>query len=327
MMKRKIVIMFVILMLAIGTTSLPQAADPIKIVTAHSSSRDFGDMTELLAWEAIKSKGYDVEFKSTATPELATQALINGDAQFAAISSGTGMRAVQAGAKIKMVAEHKANEWALVTIASITDPKQLPGKRLAVHSLGAISAGMVNSTLNKAGVKVDFMTIAGSDIRAQAMLSGQIDATPLEIKDVLNVQAKAPGRFHILVNYSQEMPELNGTCYWVSDDFLTKNPQWVQDLIQARLEINRKAKDDPKWLMGEGKRLFPQLDAALVEAAVEAYLKAGIWNVNGHLTPESADFSLKFYSKAGTITDKNLKPELYYNFGPLNAVLKKIGEK
>ena len=112
-MKRKMVLMFVTLMLVIGTTSLPQAAGPIKIVTAHSSSRDFGDMTELLAWEAIKSKGYDVEFKSTATPELATQALINGDAQFAAISSGTGMRAVQAGAKIKMVAEHKANEWAV----------------------------------------------------------------------------------------------------------------------------------------------------------------------------------------------------------------------
>ena len=79
--------------------------------------------------------------------------------------------------------------------------------------------------------------------------------------------------------------------------------------------------------MAEGKRLFPQLDPALVESAVTAYLKAGIWNVNGHLTAEAADFSLKFYAKAGTIKDKDLRPELYYDFGPLNAVLKKIGEK
>jgi len=324
---KRMVLIFVCLVLVLGITTAVIAAPAIKIVTAHSSQKELGDLTELLAWEAIKSKGYDVEFKSLATPELAAQALINNDAQFSAISSGTGMMAVQAGAKIKMVCEHKANEWALVTISSVTDPKQLVGKRLAVHSLGAISTGMVNTTLNKAGIKIDLMTIAGSDVRAQAMLAGQIDATPLEIKDVLNVQAKAPGKFRILVNYSKEMPQLNGTCFFVSENFLAKNPKWVQDLIQANLEINRKGKADPKWLIGEGKRLFPQLDPALVEAGVNAYLQADIWNVNGHVTPETAAFSLKFYSEAGTIQAKDLKPELYYNFEPLNAILKKIGQK
>jgi NitT/TauT family transport system substrate-binding protein len=324
---KRIVVIFVGLVLVLGVTTAAIAAQAIKIVTAHSSQKALGDLVELLAWEAIKSKGYDVEYKALATPELAAQALINRDAQFSAISSGTGMMAVQAGAKIKMVCEHKANEWALMTTSNITDPKQLVGKRLAVHSLGAISTGMVNTTLKKAGVQIDLMTIAGSDVRAQAMLAGQIDATPLEIKDVLLVQAKVPGKFHILVNYSKEMPQLNGTCFWVSDDFLAKNAQWVQDLIQANLEIRRKGKADPKWLIGEGKRLFPELDLALVEAGVNAYLQADIWNVNGHVTPETAAFSLKFYSEAGTIQAKDLKPELYYNFGPLNAVLKKIGQK
>ena len=49
--------------------------------------------------------------------------------------------------------------------------------------------------------------------------------------------------------------------------------------------------------------------------------------MNGHVTPETAAFSLKFYSDAGTIQAKDLKPELYYSFEPLNAVLKKIGQK
>jgi NitT/TauT family transport system substrate-binding protein len=311
----------------IGGVPHGEAAQPIKIVTAHSSQKAFGDLAELLAWEAIKPKGYDVEFKAMATPELAAQALVNRDAQFAAISSGTGMMAVQAGAKIKMVCEHKANEWALVTVSSITDPKQLAGKRLAVHSLGAISTGMVRNTLKLAGVDLNLMTIAGSDVRAQAMLAGQIDATPLEVYDVLNVQAKAPGKFRILVNYSKEMPNLNGTCFWVSDEFLAKNPNWVQDLIQANLEVRRKGKADPKWLVTEGKRLFPQIEPALVEAGVSAYLQADIWNVNGHITPETAAYSLKFYSDVGTIKATDLNPENYYSFGPVNAVLKKIGMK
>ena len=122
---RKGVMFLVSLMLVLGSLPAIVASEPIKIVTAHSSSKDFGDLTEILAWEAIKSKGYDVVFKSTATPALAAQALINNDAQFAAISSVTGMRAVQAGARIKMVSEHKANEWSLVTLSSITAPKQL----------------------------------------------------------------------------------------------------------------------------------------------------------------------------------------------------------
>lgn len=324
---KRIVLFLVSLMLVLGVLTPMALSGPIKIFTAHSSSKDFGDLAEILAWEAIKSKGYDVVFKSMATPQLAAQALINNDAQFAAISSVTGMRAVQAGAKIKMVCEHKANEWSLVTLSSIAEPKQLVGKRLAIHSMGSITAGMVNTTLMRAGIKLDLMTIAGSDVRAQAMLAGQIDATPLEIKDVLNVQAKAPGKFHILVNYSKEMPNLNGTCYWVSNAFLAKNPQQVQDLIQARLEINRQIKGNPKWLMAEAKRLLPQLDPDLIEAGVKAYIKADIWNVNGHLTPETAKFSLKFYSDAGTIKAQNLEPKNYYNFEPLNVVLQKIGKK
>jgi len=147
------------------------------------------------------------------------------------------------------------------------------------------------------------------------------------VYDVLNVQAKAPGKFRILVNYSKEMPNLNGTCFWVSDDFLAKNPGWVQDLIQANLEVRRKGKADPKWLVTEGKRLFPQIDPPLIEAAVNAYLQADIWNVNGHVTPETAAYSLKFYADVGTIKATDLNPENYYSFGPINAVLKKIGMK
>jgi NitT/TauT family transport system substrate-binding protein len=310
-----------------GGSATTTSAQPIKVVTAHSSQKELGDLTEILAWEAIAAKGYNVEFVSLATPELATQALVNGDAQFAAISSGTGMKAVQAGAKLKMVSEHKANEWALVTTVDITDAKQLAGKRLAIHSAGAISTGMVNNTVKQAGVQPNMMTIAGSDVRSQALLAGQIDATPLEIKDVLNVQIKAPGKYHILVNYSKDMPQLNGTCFWVTDDYLAKNPKVVQALIQATLEINRKGKADPAWLIGEGKRLFPALDPKLVEDGVNAYLQANIWEVNGHLTPETAAYSLKFYSDAGTITAADLKPETYYNFAPLDAVLAAIGKQ
>lgn len=96
---RRMIVIFAVLVLVLGISTATKAAPAIKIVTAHSSQKELGDLTELLAWEAIKSKGYDVEFKSLATPELATQALINRDAQFSAISSGTGMMAVQAGTR------------------------------------------------------------------------------------------------------------------------------------------------------------------------------------------------------------------------------------
>ena len=304
------------------------AKAPVKITVAHSSSASLGDVVEMLAWESLKGKGYEVTPKFLAKPELAVQALTNGDAQFAAISSPTGMAAVQAGAKIKMVLEHKRNEWSMASRAELTDPKQLDGKRVAIHSEGSITNALVKWTNQKYNIKPTILVIPGSDVRAQALLSGQIDASPLEIQDALGVQAKAPGKFHILIAYSQLFPGLNGTAFWASDDWLAKNPKVVEDLIAANLETRRKAKADPQWLIGEAKRLFPQLDAKLVETVVKAYLQADIWDVNGNLTPQTADFSLKFYSEAGSIKGGDLlKPELYYDFGPLDAALKRLGKQ
>lgn len=307
--------------------SAPSKA-PVQVTVAHSSSASLGDVVEMLAWESLKGKGYEVNVKFLAKPELAVQALANGDAQFVAISSPTGMAAVQAGAKMKMVMEHKRNEWSMAGTADLKEPKQLDGKRVAIHSEGSITNALVKWTNQKYGTKPKILVIPGSDVRAQALISGQIDASPLEIQDALGVEAKAPGKFRILIAYSELFPNLNGTAFWVSNDWLAKNPQAVQDLIAANLEARRKAKANPNWLIGEAKRLFPQLDPKLVETVVNAYLKAGIWDVNGNLTPQTAEFSLKFYSEAGSIKGGDLlKPEMYYDFGPLDAALKRLGKQ
>jgi hypothetical protein len=44
----------------------------------------------------------------------------------------------------------------------------------------------------------NWLIIPGSDVRAEALMRGQLDATPAEIVDVLNILNAKPGQFHVL---------------------------------------------------------------------------------------------------------------------------------
>ena len=44
-------------------------------------------------------------------------------------------------------------------------------------------------------------------------MRGQLDATPAEIGDVLNILQAKPGQFHVLISYAKIFPQLIGSMY------------------------------------------------------------------------------------------------------------------
>lgn len=304
----------------------PAPKTNVKFRVVYPSDAGIGDVASLVAWDQMKAQGYDIDVKFLAKSELAAQAVSSGDADIGAVPAATGMQAILAGADMKIFLEHKRNEWTLETTADITDPKQLVGKKVAMHSNSGQTTALLTWTEKQYGIQLNKQIVPGSDVRAQALLNGQIDASPLELQDSINVEKKAPGKFHGLIYYSKLFPQLAGTSFFAKSDYIAKNPQVIADIIKANLDVRRHAKKDPNWMIDQAKKKFPTVDAKDVETITKAYVDNQIWDVNGNLTQEGAKFSVQFYLDAAMLKGDNIKPETFYNTQPLENVLKEIGK-
>jgi NitT/TauT family transport system substrate-binding protein len=203
----------------------------------------------------------------------------------------------------------------------------LGGERLGIHSLGSPNTALINSYISQKchGTQPQIIVVSGSDNRATALLAGQLDAGLLEIADWVQLDAKAPGKFHIIFNFAQDLPDIVITGMYVSDDFAAKHPVAVKDYLRANLQVNRDIAQDHSILLNEAAS---QLDigAAQLKPVVEEYMQLKAWDVNGGLTVEKVKANVDFV-KTLEGTDPNITPENAADLSYLNAVLDEIGRK
>ena len=105
------------------------------------------------------------------------------------------VKAVESGMNIRIIAEQVRNEWQLVTPVSIKEIKQLDGKRVGYHAPITVPKRWSNGWRNTTRSHPNWMIIPGSDVRSEALMRGQLDATPAEIGDVLNILTPSPASF------------------------------------------------------------------------------------------------------------------------------------
>ena len=106
------------------------------------------------------------------------------------------IKAVESGMNIRIIGEQVRNEWQLVTPVSIKEIKQLDGKRVGYHAPITVTEALVKWMAQHYKITPNWMIIPGSDVRSEALMRGQLDATPAEIGDVLNIlTAPSPASF------------------------------------------------------------------------------------------------------------------------------------
>ena len=84
-------------------------------------------------------------------------------------------------------------------------------------------------------------------------MAGRLDAAPVELTESLQLVAKAPGRFRILVSFAEELPSLVTTGVQVNRNWAARNPQAVHDYLKALLLTHRRILDHPDLLIAEAR--------------------------------------------------------------------------
>ena len=97
---------------------------------------------------------------------------------------------------IRIIGEQGAQRMAARHTGTIKDVKQLDGKRVGYHAPITVTEALVKWMAQHYKITPNWMMIPGSDVRSEALMRGQLDATPAEIGDVLNIlTARSPGSF------------------------------------------------------------------------------------------------------------------------------------
>ena len=316
-----------LLMLILGSLWGGEVQAQKKVRFAYPSSADMGDIPSLLAWEQLKKQGIEVIPTFFPKTDLAVQAVVAGEADMGSAAGIAVVKAVESGMNVRIIGEQVRNEWQLVTPVAFKDPKQLDGKRVGYHAPITVTEALVKWMAVHYKISPTWMIIPGSDVRAEALMRGQLDATPAEIGDVLNILQAKPGEFHVLISYAKTFPQLIGSMYFARADYVQKNAATVESVLEAILNAHRSAEERAGVVKENALRLLPETKPQLIEATAATYKELRIWDVNGGASKDRGEASIKFFEESGLLKKGAVSYQQAFDTGPLEKVLKKIGRK
>jgi NitT/TauT family transport system substrate-binding protein len=326
MMKFSQKIFVVLTALSIGAISLDASAQTkTKLRYALGDVISIDELPLLVAVERAKKRGVEVEVTSFKSEEIATQAVINGQAD---IGQGTPYAALE-NVKIPIRFFYQLSAlqfFPIVNKENYKDWKDLDGQEIAVQGRGSGTEAIMNLMAKEHGIKYKNVSfVPGSNVRALALLKGTIKASILDATNKNLVMKEAPGKFIVLplgqVKASDE-------ALFATKDFLDKNQAAVAIFLEELIKVNRAINADPKSILEERKKLGLLKDLpAKLEEEILPYFQEGV--ANGIFPSDgggerAARNDLGFFRLSGALKGENLKVDNFWNLAPLKAALANV---
>lgn len=308
-----------------GLASDTGAQGRTKIRYALGDVISIDELPLLIAVDHAKARGVDVEVTAFKSEEVATQAVINGQAD---VGQGTPYAAVQkVNVPIRFFYQLSALQFfPVVNKESYKSWKDLDGQEIAVQGRGSGTEAIMLLAAKEHGIKYKNVSyVPGSQVRALALLKGNIKATILDATNKNLVMKDAPDKFIILplgnVKASDE-------ALFATKEFLDKNQNGVRIFLEELIKVNRAINANPKWVLEERKKLglLKDLPAKMEDEILPFYQEAvqnGVFPNDGG-GESAAKNDLEFYGLSGALKGENLKVDDFWYLTPLKAALANV---
>jgi NitT/TauT family transport system substrate-binding protein len=279
----------------------------------------------LIAVERAKARGVDVDVTAFKSEEVATQAVINGQVD---VGQGTPYAALQkVNVPIRFFYQLSALQFfPVVNKESYKSWKDLDGQEIAVQGRGSGTEAIMLLAAKQHGIKYKNVSyVPGSQVRALALLKGNIKATILDAANKNRVMKEAPDKFIILPLGSLKASD---EALFATREFLDKNQAGIAIFLEELVKVNRAINANPKSVLDDRKKLglLKELPAKMEEEILPFFEEAvqnGVFPNDGG-GESAAKNDLEFYSLSGALTGENLKVEDFWHFAPLKAALAKV---
>jgi NitT/TauT family transport system substrate-binding protein len=317
---KRFIAAFAVLALTAGT-----AFAQTKIKYALGDVISIDELPLLVAAERAKKRGVEVEVTSFKNEEIATQAVINGQAD---IGQGTPYAALEkVNIPIRFFVQLSALQFfPIVANEHYKSWKDLDGQEIAVQGRGTGTEAIMILMAKQHGIKYKNISyVPGSNVRAIGLLKGTIRASILDATNKNYVMKEAPGKFTVLplgqVKASDE-------SLFARLEYLQKNQAAVTVFVEELVRVNREINKNPQSILEERKKLGLLKDLpAKLEEEILPYFKEGAANgifPNDGGGETAAKNDLEFYALSGAIKNPNAKVEDFWHLAPLKAALAKL---
>jgi len=282
-----------------------------------------------VALERVKQEGVDVELTELADEDLANQAVVGGQAD---VGLGAPYALIQgSGAPLRIFCQLAAARFfPVVDKAAYPDWQSLDGETFTVHSRGSTTEALAKIVEDEEGIEFGKISyVSGAEVRATALLRGNVKAAVLDIPATNYVMNQSPGTFHVL-----DTPETDASdeVLFANTEWLEANPDTVQVLLEQVLTVWRSMNDDPQFIVDERERLglLQDLPADLEEELLPYYeqgVEEGLFtqDCGGE---EAAQDDFEFYAAAGQLEGDpgSLKVEDFWTLEPMQDALASVEE-
>ena len=283
----------------------------------------------LIALERLRERGIDVELQEFAEEDVAAEAVLGGQAD---VTLGAPYAVIQeTEAPIRIICQlQKPRFFAIVDAETYPDWQALDGENFTVHSRGSTTEAMALLIQQEEGIEFgEISYVSGAEVRATALLQGNVQATFLDIPAWNFVQQEAPDQFHEL-----PLPEVNATdeAFVANTEWLAANQPVAQVLLEETLNTWNAIIEDPNFaadervLLGLAEDLEPELEEQIVPYYEQAAEEGLLTTDCGGEDAARADF--EFYGLVGQVEGDpaSLNVEDFWDLGPAEAALQAVGQ-
>src|ERR671911_1421696 len=307
----------------------PGQADQGAIRIALGDIESVETLALFIALEHVRERGVEVEINELADEDLANQAVVGGQSD---VGLGAPYGLIQgSSAPLRIFCQLQTLRFfAVVDKAAYPDWQALDGESFTVHSRGSSSEALARLVEQVEGIEFSEISyVPSSEVRATALLRGNVQATMLDIPNKNYVMSEAPGQFHML-----PLPETGASdeVLFGNTEWLKQNEKTVQILLEETLTVWRKIEEDPSYVMMERERLglLSDLPPEQEKEILPYYKQAAEENLftqdcGGR---EAAQDDLEFYKTAGQIKGDpaTLNVEDFWYFEPLEKAVQNVDE-
>jgi NitT/TauT family transport system substrate-binding protein len=293
----------------------------------------FGDIATveslnfLIAIERAKERGVDVEVTFFKSEDVASQAVVGGQAD---IGVGTPYALIQkVKAPVRLFYQmSNLRFFPVVNTEFYKTWKDLDGQEIAVHSRGSGTEAIMKLMAQKNGITYSNISyVPGSEVRAGALLQGNVKASIVDSTNKKLLDSKAPGKFAVL-----PMEGVNATdeALYANTEFLKAQAPAVEILVEELLKTWKEINANPAVVAELRKKynLLTDLPKDL-EGEVVPYYEESVANKafpadGGSEAAVKDDFA--FYALAGQIEGDpaSLKVADFWTFEPLEKARAKL---
>jgi NitT/TauT family transport system substrate-binding protein len=308
---------------------LPAQAQTAPLRIAFGDIPSVESLHFLIAVERTKEKGVPVEIANVKSEDIAAQAVLGGQADIGVGTPYAMLQKVRAPLKL-FYQLSTLRFYPIVNTEFYKTWKDLDGQEVAVNSRGSGTEAVMKLAADKNGIKYKNISyVPGSEVRAGALLQGNIKASILDSTNRKIVMERAPGKFAVL---PIEGVSATDDALFASPEFIAKNAKAVDTLVESMLQTMREISARPEAAaeLRAKYKLLPDLPKQL-EADIVPYFKEAVeaksLSVSGG-SPEAAKTDINFFNLAGQITGDpaTLKVEDFWEFGPLTRSKAKLGQ-